>query len=104
MTRIGIAAAQYPLDRFDRFQSFEDKLSAWVAEAAGAGAELLVFPEYGSLELASLFGPPVEQDVQATFDRLTTLLPQVDALHAALAMRHGVHILAASAAIRRDGL
>ena len=38
-----IAAAAYPLSWFDVFADYEAKLTAWVAEAAGQGAALLVF-------------------------------------------------------------
>ena len=54
-----IASAAYPLSWFDDFAAYEAKLTAWVAEAAGQGAELLVFPEYGAMELASLGGAVV---------------------------------------------
>jgi predicted amidohydrolase len=104
MSSVRIAAAQYPLDEMRGMTDFEAKLSRWVGEAAAEGAQLLVFPEYAGLELASIAGPEVAGDVQASFDALTRLLPEVDALHAELARRHGVHILAGSTAIRRDGL
>src|SRR3712207_9423352 len=92
MTEIRIASAQYPVDRLGTFAEFEAKLAWWVAEAATQGAELLVFPEYGCMELASLFGPEAEGDVQKAIDAITSILPQIDDLHAALARRHGVPI------------
>jgi predicted amidohydrolase len=101
MTEIRIASAQFPVDRLGTFAEFEAKLAWWVAEAAGQGAELVVFPEYGSMELASLFGLEAEGDVRKAIDAITSILPQVDELHAALARRHRVHIVAASAAVRR---
>jgi len=101
MAEIRIAAAQYPIDSFADFAGFEAKLERWVAEAAGEGAQLLVFPEYAAMELASLFGPEVAGDVQQSIDALTTLLPRLDAAHAHAAERHKVHILAGSLAHRR---
>ena len=56
MAGFKVAAAQYPLDWFDAFSAYEDKMSGWVEEAAQAGAKLLVFPEYGAMELTSLAG------------------------------------------------
>ena len=56
-----IAAAQYPLDQLDSAAGYEAKITRWVEEAAGAGADLLVFPEYGAMELASLAGAAVAQ-------------------------------------------
>ena len=57
MTRkIKIAAAQYPLDELKDLAAYEAKITRWVEEAVNAGAGLLVFPEYGSMELASIGG------------------------------------------------
>ena len=57
-----LAAAAYPLDWFDDIAAWQAKAAAWVADAAGQGADLLVFPEYGAMELASLGGPAVAAD------------------------------------------
>lgn len=91
-----VAAAAYPFDWFDSFADFEAKLSHWVTEAAGQGAALLVFPEYGAMELASLGGTSVAADLEASIHEVARHRPASDALHADLAARHGVHILAAS--------
>ena len=92
-----IAAAAYPLDWFDRFDDYAAKLSAWVAEAASQGADLLVFPEYGAMELASLGGRATALDLEAALHEVARHSPAVEALHLSLAARHGVHILGASA-------
>ncbi len=100
MVAFRVATAAYPLDRLETWQAYADKLARWVAEAAGKGAALLVFPEYGAMELAAL-DPATMGDLAGSLDAVSALLPRVDALHAALAARHAVHILAASAP-RRD--
>jgi predicted amidohydrolase len=92
-----IAAAAYPLSFFDRFEDYADKITAWVDNAAGQGAQLLVFPEYGSMELTSLGGRAVAGDLEAGLREVARWKPDVDALHCALAARHGVYILGASA-------
>ncbi len=91
-----IAAAAYPLDWFDDWQGYEDKLTAWVAEAAGQGAELLVFPEYGAMELASLGGAEVAADLEAAIRMVAQHGPAADALHDRLARMYDIHILSAS--------
>jgi len=53
---VRIAAAAYPLDFLDDWNAYARKTRAWVEEAAGQGADLLVFPEYGRMELATLDG------------------------------------------------
>ncbi|WP_286304397.1 hypothetical protein [Methylophaga marina] len=56
MSKVKAAVAQYDIGFFAQWFEFEDKLTQWVSQAAKNGAKLLVFPEYGSMELASLFG------------------------------------------------
>jgi predicted amidohydrolase len=91
-----IAAAAYPLDRFDGFDGYADKIAAWVADAAGRGADLLVFPEYAAMELASLGGADVAADLEGALREVARHRPAADALHARLAADHGVMILGGS--------
>ncbi|NLR71011.1 carbon-nitrogen hydrolase family protein [Novosphingobium sp. ERN07] len=91
-----VAAAQYPIDRLDSWDAYAAKLTRWVEDAAQAGASLAVFPEYGAMELASL-DPATMGDLAGSIETVSALLPRVDALHAELAARTGLHILAASA-------
>ncbi|MDW4551378.1 carbon-nitrogen hydrolase family protein [Defluviimonas sp. D31] len=91
-----VAAAAYPLDWFDDWSAYEAKVTAWVAEAAGQGAELLVFPEYAAMELASLGGQAVAGDIAGALIEADRHRPAAEALHARLAVAHRVHILAAS--------
>ena len=91
-----IATAAYPLDVLTSWAQYEDKQAAWVAEAANAGADLLVFPEYGAMELATLAGMKVAGDLEASLYAVSDLLEKADALMLKLAALHGVHIVAAS--------
>ena len=94
--RLKVAAAQYPIDRLDGWQAYEAKLAGWVEGAVAEGAQLLVFPEYGAMELASLFPEPVPGDLLAQLPAVAALEGRVVELHRTLARRHGVHILGAS--------
>ncbi len=101
MTCFTVAAAQYPIEQLADWNAYVAKLTRWVEQAAAGGASLAVFPEYGAMELASL-DPETMGDLAASLQSVTALLPQVDALHGELAARHGLHLLAASAPVRRD--
>lgn len=104
MTRFRVAAAQYPLDWLDDWDDYQGKLDYWVGSAAADGARLLVFPEYGAMELATLAGAAVAADLAASIEAVSARLSQAEAILTTLAARHGVHILAASAPVRRvDG-
>ncbi|WCR11142.1 carbon-nitrogen hydrolase family protein [Paracoccus stylophorae] len=89
-----IAAAAYPIDWFDDFAAYEAKLTRWVQDAGGA--DLLVFPEYGAMELASLGGAEVAGDLESSLREVARHADAVSDLHTRLATRHGCHILAAS--------
>lgn len=89
-----IAAAAYPIDWFDDFDAYASKISRWVGEAKGA--DLLVFPEYAAMELASLGGRDVAGDLEASLHQVARHVDAVRDLHAALAAEHGCHILAGS--------
>jgi predicted amidohydrolase len=68
---LNIAAAQYQLDELQSQAQYEDKISRWVEEAVAADAKLLVFPEYGAMELAALAGPDVAADLQGGIDAVS---------------------------------
>ena len=91
---VRIAAAAYPFDWFQDFDAYRAKISRWVTEAADC--DLLVFPEYGAMELASLGGPAIAGDLEASLHEVARHDPAREALHIELAAAHGVHILAAS--------
>ncbi|MBF9031129.1 amidohydrolase [Rhodobacterales bacterium HKCCE3408] len=98
-----LAAAAYPPEALPDWAAYENKLTDWVARAADAGADLLVFPEYGAMELSSLDGPDAAGDLEASILATARHLPDADALHDRLARRFGVHILAASAPVFDTG-
>lgn len=99
---VRIAAAAYPIDFFDSWQAYEDKIVRWVGDAAAEGAELIVFPEWAGLELATLAGREVASDLFRCVDAQTERLGKADALHRRLAAEHDVHICAASALVRDE--
>lgn len=97
-----VAAAQYPIGQPASLDAWEAKVAAWVADGAATGADLLVFPEYAAIEQAACFGPAVYGDLVTTLEKVAALADARVAFHAALAARHGVHILAGSGPVRKD--
>ncbi|WP_158972072.1 carbon-nitrogen hydrolase family protein [Chachezhania sediminis] len=98
-----IAAATYPLDWLNSWEEYERKITSWIGEAAGAGADLLIFPEYGSMELASLAGEEVAADLEASITAVVERADDMNALFARLAAEHGVHVLAPSVPALTEG-
>ncbi|MGC3938151.1 carbon-nitrogen hydrolase family protein [Roseobacter sp. EG26] len=91
-----VATAAYQMDFLTSWAQYEDKLDTWVGQAARAGADLAVFPEYGAMELATLAGRDVAADLEQSLFAVSNRLADADALHQKLAASHGLHILAAS--------
>ncbi|MEX0339489.1 MAG: carbon-nitrogen hydrolase family protein [Arenibacterium sp.] len=91
-----IATAAYPLDFLNSWAQYEEKITRWVSDATGNGADLLVFPEYGAMELATLAGANVAADLEQSLFAVSDRMPQATGLHRSLAMQFGIHILAAS--------
>ena len=91
-----IATAAYPLDVLTSWAQYEDKMENWVAEGGVQGAELLVFPEYAAMELATLDGAEVAADLERSLFSVSDKLEEADRLHMKLATEHNVHIVAGS--------
>lgn len=101
--RLRVAAAAYPATFLHGWDAYAARLRRWVAEAAGAGAELLLFPEYASLELVSLLPQELHHDIAGMRPALQALLPDFLALHRELAREFGVAIVAGSAVVGHGG-
>ncbi|HZP92594.1 MAG TPA: carbon-nitrogen hydrolase family protein [Burkholderiales bacterium] len=93
---VRVAAAQYPIEFLESWARYRDKISHLVAEAAESGARLAVFPEYASMELASLFPREVYSSLSLQLERMQDLLPQYRTLFAELARRHDLYVCAGS--------
>ncbi len=87
-----IASAAYPIDKLASFDDYRAKIRDWVAQAQ---SDLLVFPEYGAMELESLMGEDAG-DLHASIDFLQALIAPLKALHQELAQEFNLTILGAS--------
>jgi predicted amidohydrolase len=123
---VRVAAAQYAIEPSLSLDALQGKLESWVAEAASKGARLAVFPEFSAMEFASLRDRRVAPDrrspdrhklgplpVMATTRRIEPslvwetaaiqpVLNEFKEIHADLARRYGVHILAGTIPVRDD--
>jgi predicted amidohydrolase len=100
---VRVAAAQYPVEYLKSFDAYAEKLEWWVKKAAMNGAKLLVFPEYASLELASLMPVEIQLFVPRQIEAIQVIRPDVLEVHAGLARKYNVYILAASFPVLKQG-
>lgn len=99
---VRIAAAQYPISQHRHFADWQQHVRTWVAQAATQGAELLVFPEYSSMELVSLLSDSIQQDIQLQVQQLQPLLPEFCAVFESLARQYGIVVVAPSFPVVED--
>lgn len=94
-----IATSAYPLDFHRNWADYAAKIETWVADAAGQGAELLLFPEYGAMELATLAGAETAADHEGCMVAVSERMEDANSLHSELAAKYKVHIIGASAPV-----
>ena len=82
---VNIAAAQYNISFLTTWQDYCDKVTLWVEEAVRQDAKILVFPEYASMELASLFEEEVYSSLSKQLEALQILHDDYVALYRSLA-------------------
>lgn len=91
-----IATAQYSLDPHDSLEEFKSDVEKWVQEASENGARLLVFPEYGSIELVSLLSEEVQKDLAQQLKDIQNFRDDFIQLYVELAKKYDVYIVAPS--------
>lgn len=94
--KIKIASAQYPISQHADLQSWKDHIEAWVEKAVFQDAELLVFPEYGSMELVSLMPEEIQKDIHLQIKEMQTFLSDFIHTFSELSHQYNVVIVAPS--------
>ena len=89
-----VAVAKYRIGAPADFDAFAARQRALLADAARAGAQVAVLPEYLSLELAAGQPPALRADLVASMAALQTVQPAWHALYARLARELGLAIQA----------
>lgn len=93
---IKIAVAQYSMNRHASFNAFLTNAENWVKEAAKNGARLVVFPEYGSIELVSLLNEAVQKDLALQLKEIQKFRDDFLNCYLELAKKYNVYIVAPS--------
>ena len=91
-----VAVAKYPIEAPRSFAEFAEKQSRLLAEAARARAEIVVLPEYLSLELAASFDATVSGSLPASLRAIQDYRGQWLELFSGLARAHRLHLVAGS--------
>ncbi len=101
MDRIRVASLQYYIRPVHTFEQFRDQVESLVATAADYKCQLLVFPEYFTVQLLTLgdVKRPMPDQVRALAGQLDRYLE----IMTALASRHGLYIVGGTIPVVEDG-
>ena len=97
-----LATAQYGISFLESWADYERKIERWVAEAAESEAKILVFPEYFSMELTSLFPKAAELSLSDQLTTLQDLKQDFLRLYETLAQRYNVTILTGTYPVQQN--
>ena len=92
--KLTVATAQYSIGEPADFAAFAARVGDRVAQAARAGAQLIVLPEYLALEAAAGQPPEVRGDFARSLAALQTHHEDYVALARDLAKRHSIYLVA----------
>ncbi len=85
---VKIATAQYDISFLENWATYEQKVTRWVQDAVAQDAKILLFPEYFSMELASLFEQDIYSSLSKQLDALQSLHDNFVDLFKKLAISH----------------
>ena len=72
---IVLALAQYPIVQHQSYDTWKLHIRKWVQHAIEGKAKIIVFPEYGSMDLTALFEDRIKADLKHQLDEIQDLLP-----------------------------
>jgi predicted amidohydrolase len=93
---VKLALAQYPVSQHAGFDTWKTYVEKWIQDAASTQCDLLVFPEYGSIELTSFAAENVRKDLRKQIQYLSELNAKFVETFQGFARQYGVYIVAPS--------
>ncbi|RIZ66448.1 MAG: amidohydrolase [Methylococcales bacterium] len=100
---VKIATAQYDISFLADWSAYQQKIERWVAEAWAQEANILLFPEYFSMELASLFTQDIYSSLSKQLVAMQSLHDGFIALFTRLAAQYSCIIQAGSFPVLIEG-
>lgn len=102
MSPFKLALAQYPITYHQNFAAWKLHTKSWVSEAAQQGAKILVFPEYGSMELCSIFPIEIQQSLNAQISELEKIQKDFISTFLELSKMFKIYLLAPSIPVQEN--
>lgn len=102
--KLKIASAQYPITYFNSFSEWKEHTLRWINEACDNHAEILLFPEYGSMELTSLLSKDEQASLEKQLIGLQQFLSEFKELFQKTAIDKNVLIIAPSFPLKHENI
>ena len=96
MSLVTVAALQYPISFLNTFEEWQKKTEMWVQSSVLKQAQIILFPEYGSMELTSLLRENDRKKLKSQAQLLKVFLPQFIQTFQNLAEQYKCYIIAPS--------
>ncbi|MCO5231673.1 MAG: hypothetical protein M9958_11020 [Chitinophagales bacterium] len=91
-----VAVAQYPFVAHQNIDAWKVYMEEWVQSAVSEKAQVLLFPEFGLMDLMCLF-PKVKNDFHKQVKKLNPYLAEIDVFFSGLAKKYSIVIIAPNA-------
>lgn len=101
--KVKIAAAQYPITAQTSFEVWAKHTEQWVSNASKNGSQLLIFPEYGAMELVSIFSKEIQSDIKWQVNELNAVKDKFCEVFANLAHQYKTTVIAPSIPVIDNG-
>ncbi len=98
--KVEVAVAQYDISFHKHWKDYEEKVTAWVKKAAEKNGKILIFPEYCTMEITSLFPEDVYRYLDKQLDAMQLLFDKYLKLFQGLAVKFGCYIQAGTFPVR----
>lgn len=94
--KVKMGVYQYQLQQYHSIDGWKEWMERLVAEGCEGGQQMLVFPEFASMDLVSLMPLAVQKDIHLQLEAMQQFLPDFKAQFAHLAEKYQVVIVAPS--------
>lgn len=101
--KVTIAAAQYPVVEHKSFDHWRTHMEEWISGAVKEGAQLLLFPEYGSLDLLTVLPGMEGRSVSCQIREMVVLQDNFCSAFAEWARKYNIAIVAPSFPVQEAG-
>jgi predicted amidohydrolase len=101
--KVTFAAAQYPISQHESFDHWKLHTEKWVKDAVQQQAQVLLFPEYASMEITSIFSEEVQADIHQQVLELQHLKNSFCEVFKTLANQYKIIIVAPSFPVLEKG-